>query len=182
MPFIEKTNEEFIEECIEEADPIEEVVEEDSSTLQRSPAKKKRERSQKQIESLKKAQAARARNIAARKQVKETQLPKVEEEVVEKPLRPALKAAAAPAAQPHSVSKLKPRRRRQKIIIQNDESSSSDDDVIVIQNKRKKKKSKPRKAQVVASSESEEEHYDYEEHEEVVTKTDSHQPMSFRFI
>ena len=182
MPFIEKTNEEFIEECIEETDPIEEVVE-DSTTLQRSPAKKKRERSQKQIESLKKAQAARVRNIAARKQVKkEAQMPKVEEEVVEKPLRPAPKAAAAPAAQPHSVSKLKPRRRRQKIIIQNDESSSSDDDVIVIQNKRKKKRSKPRKAQVVASSESEEEHYDYEEHEEVVMKTDSHQPMSFRFI
>ena len=42
--------EEFIEECIEETDPIEEVVE-DSSTLQRSPAKKKKERSQKQMKS-----------------------------------------------------------------------------------------------------------------------------------
>jgi hypothetical protein len=154
-------NEDFIEGSIEGSEAIE-APQSIENPLQRAPEKKKKERSQKQIGSLKKARAARARNIAARKQkpttiqdtIEETSQPMDDGPNVNHKLSIGMKKQHHPP-QTQMKHNNAHRRRRQKIIIQNDESSSSDEDVIVIQNKHKKKKKTKKPIVVVSSSESE---------------------------
>jgi hypothetical protein len=151
--------------------------------LQRAPEKKKRERSEKQIESLKKAQAARARNIAEKKLKKSA--PTIHEtittnNITTNPPR-AIQSRPTPTVNPVSHLSNKKKKRRQRIIIQNDDSSSSEEDVIVIQNKHKKKKKKLKKPIVVESSSDSEE--DDNDHSNFVQENiKNNYQTSFRFI
>ena len=184
MDYIEMNNEEFIEECIEENEATEGTeIEQDGkdNPLQRAPAKKKRERSEKQVESLKKAQAARARNIAKKKLKKSA--PTIKEIVT--PTSPnvvqSVNQSKTPVVAPASHMSNKKKKRRQRIIIQNDDSSSSEEDVIVIQNKHKKKKKKLKKPIVVESSSDSEE--DDNDHSNFVQENiKNNYQTSFRFI
>ena len=186
MDYIEMNNEEFIEECIEENEATEGTeieVDGKDNPLQRAPAKKKRERTEKQIESLKKAQAARARNIAEKKLKKS--VPTIKEtlttnNITTNPPR-AIQSRPSPVVAPASHMSNKKKKRRQRIIIQNDDSSSSEEDVIVIQNKHKKKKKKLKKPIVVeSSSDSEEDDNDHSNFAQENIK--NNYQTSFRFI
>ena len=184
MDYIEMQNEEFIEECVEENEAIEEagIVHKDSqdNPLQRAPEKKKRERSEKQIESLKKAQAARARNIAEKKLKKS--VPTIKETITTAPDVVQRVTQSKPlVATPQSHVPNKKKKRRQRIIIQNDDSSSSEEDVIVIQNKHKKKK-KILKKPIVVESSSDSEEDDNDHNNFVQENIKNNYQTSFRFI
>ena len=157
MDYIEMDNEDFIEAGIEDTEATEAIL--PASILQRAPEKKKQERSQKQIESLKKAQAARTKNLAERKRLKGLLVEKeksiqhgVTETMTEQPIVDNFENQEKPSTGNPQKRK---KRRKQKIVIQQEESSSSDEDVIVIQQPRRRKAKKKQPIVLDPSSDSE---------------------------
>ena len=185
--FVEKTNEEIIEGCIDDTEEhIEETVgveaiEEESEA--KLPSKKvKKPRSQKQIDSLAKAREARKKNIALRKQGAPIEPPIGPKPTVEKlspATPPSIAAPIVPILKAQGIKKAKKKSRR-KIIIQQDESTSDDtsseEELIVIKPKRRRPKGPKPKPQPVVESSSEDDVEYYE-----VPPKNYYQP-AFRFI
>ena len=180
--FVEKTNEDIIEGCIDDTEEhIEETVgveaiEEESEA--KLPSKKvKKPRSQKQIDSLAKAREARKKNIALRKQGTPIEPPTRPKTKLSPATPPSIAAPIVPILKAQGIKKAKKKSRR-KIIIQQDESTSDDtsseEELIVIKPKRRKK-SKPKPQPVVESSSEDDVEY-YE-----VPPKNYYQP-AFRFI
>jgi hypothetical protein len=189
-----KIDEEIMDVMEANEDDIELFEDEKENDLQRSKTTKKKERSAKQIESLKKAQEARKRNIQLRKDGKlgaskpkvnqkhikqstnivlEDQAPDVQEALEEHEIQEQMKYNAQVK---RGKAKRKPVRR--KIIIENDSSSESEEEVIVIKNKRKKGRAKKPLPSPITSSESSDEEYYAEP--QVISKNE-YLPQ-FRFI
>ena len=190
----EKIDEEIMDVMEANEEDIEIFEDEKEDDLQRSKTTKKKERSAKQIESLKKAQEARKRNIQLRKDEKlgagkpkanekhvkqskniilEDQAPDVQEALEEHEIQEQMKYNAQVRS---GKAKRKPVRR--KIIIENDSSSESEEEVIVIKNKRKKGRAKKPLPSPITSSESSDEEYYVEP--QVISKNE-YLPQ-FRFI
>ena len=189
-----KIDEEIMDVMEANEDDIELFEDEKEDDLQRSKTTKKKERSAKQIESLKKAQEARKRNIQLRKDGKlgaskpkvnqkhikqsthivlEEQAPDVQEALEEHEIQEQMKYNAHAK---RAKAKRKPLRR--KIIIENDSTSESEEEVIVIKNKRKKGRAKKALPAPITSSESSDEEYYAEP--QVISK--NQYPPQFRFI
>ena len=182
--FVEKTNEEMIESCIDDTeDYIEETVvveaiEEESEA--KLPSKKvKKPRSQKQIDSLAKAREARKKNIALRKQGTPIEPPIGPKPKLSPATPPSIAAPIVPILKAQGIKKAKKKSRR-KIIIQQDESTSDDtsseEELIVIKPKRRRPKGPKPKPQPVVESSSEDDVEYYE-----VPPKNYYQP-AFRFI
>lgn len=179
-----------IEDFIEDNEGMNEVP----NPLQRSKVAKKKERTQKQIESLKKAQATRKRNIQLRKEGKLP--PKINKKaladassIVMEELPPDVQDALIEEEEAqdyiyHTKAKRMPKKTKKKaikrrIVIQHDSSESEEEEeVIVIQNKKKKRK---KRAPLVeeSSDDSEEEYSMYTQHSTMYQN--SCEP-SFRFV
>ena len=192
--FVEKTNEEIIEGCIDDTEEhIEETVGveaiEEESEAKLPPVgpdfkvqgkKVKKPRSQKQIDSLAKAREARKKNIALRKQGTPIEPPIGPKPTVEKlspATPPSIAAPIVPILKAQGIKKAKKKSRR-KIIIQQDESTSesSEEELIVIKPKRRRPKGPKPKPQPVVESSSEDDVEYYE-----VPPKNYYQP-AFRFI
>ena len=190
----EKIDEEILDVIEANEDDIEIFEDEKEDDLQRSKTTKKKERSAKQIESLKKAQEARKRNIQLRKDGKlgagkpkvsqkhvkqskniilEDEAPDVQEALEDHEIQEQMKYNAQVK---RGKAKRKPVRR--KIIIENESSSESEEEVIVIKNKRKKGRAKKALSTPITSSESSDEEYYAEP--QVISK--NQYPPQFRFI
>ena len=198
--FVEKTNEEMIEGCIDDTeDYIEETVvveaiEEESEAklppvgpdfkvqgkkVPVGPLKGKKPRSQKQIDSLAKAREARKKNIALRKQGTPIEPPTRPKTKLSPATPPSIAAPIVPILKAQGIKKAKKKSRR-KIIIQQDESTSDDtsseEELIVIKPKRRRPKGPKPKPQPVVESSSEDDVEYYE-----VPPKNYYQP-AFRFI
>ena len=192
--FVEKTNEEMIESCIDDTEDyieecvgveaIEEELEEKLPPVG-PDLKGKKPRSQKQIDSLAKAREARKKNIALRKQGTPIEPPiggphgPTTVEKLSPATPPSIAAPIVPILKAQGIKKAKKKSRR-KIIIQQDESTSDDtsseEELIVIKPKRRRPKGPKPKPQPVVESSSEDDVEYYE-----VPPKNYYQP-AFRFI
>ena len=184
--FVEKTNEEMIEGCIDDTEDyieecvgveaIEEELEEKLPPVG-PDLKGKKPRSQKQIDSLAKAREARKKNIALRKQGTPIEPPTRPKTKLSPATPPSIAAPIVPILKAQGIKKAKKKSRR-KIIIQQDErtSESSEEELIVIKPKRRRPKGPKPKPQPVVESSSEDDVEYYE-----VPPKNYYQP-AFRFI
>ena len=186
--FVEKTNEEMIEGCIDDTEDyieecvgveaIEEELEEKLPPVG-PDLKGKKPRSQKQIDSLAKAREARKKNIALRKQGTPIEPPTRPKTKLSPATPPSIAAPIVPILKAQGIKKAKKKSRR-KIIIQQDESTSDDtsseEELIVIKPKRRRPKGPKPKPQPVVESSSEDDVEYYE-----VPPKNYYQP-AFRFI
>ena len=175
-------------------DYIEDIegMNEGPNPLQRSKGAKKKERSQKQVESLKKAQATRKRNIQLRKEGKIP--PKINKkafanfgDVILEDMPPDVQDALMEEEEAQAIvyhqkaHKRRPQKKpiKRRIVIQHDSSESEEEEeVIVIQNKRKKKRAAPTHVEESSDDDSDVEYYAAPQ--SVVNKT-NYQP-TFRFV
>ena len=172
-----------------------EGMNEGPNPLQRSKVAKKKERTQKQIESLKKAQATRKRNIQLRKEGKVP--PKINKKalagassIVMEDLPPDVQDALLEEEEAqdyiyhtkgkHMPKKTKKKAIKRRIVIQHDSSESEEEEeVIVIQNRKKKRKKRAPLVEESSDDDSEGEYSMYTQHSTMYQN--SCEP-TFRFV